>query len=826
MQNASIKVFPSKLDAGNFEQCWALPGQTFGHWLSANVPAYREREQPLFSAVVNGVQLAPLGWDGYVIQPGDEFELVVEAKTGYEIALAIIAVAAAGYAVYQVNQIPDNYNNTTPDGSSIYDANAQGNKPRLMGVIPEVAGRHKVFPDLLCQPRREYIDNEQWLHLMMAVGVGEYAIDPDEIYIGNTPVSRYAGDIEYTIFGPGADVSGHEAHRNVYTSPEVGASGGQSGFELEGVYDTIGGPNGLYQWGFQGTELRAYEFFIDPYNSATGGYYYLVPVPFEIGDELSVSSSASNDGLYRVVDKNSTYATMQQIDGSGDDVVSWPGFTSESNSAAVIELATGTGTAGVVGPFFACPENETATTLWLDFLLPQGLGQLNDDGEFESYTVTIEIDYRDEGEGAWTTVSHTFTDATNDQLGFTKEITLGSAMRPEVRVRRTSLAVDDTKIYDTVQWVALKAELPGATSYADTTTIAIKVRGTNALAGAAENKLNALVTRKLPVWDGSSWSAPVATDDIAPFFCYVIKDVGHTDAQIGLDELYPLHTLWSGRGDTFSAVFDNKSTLFEALKRVLAPGYAEPTLDYGQIIPVRDGPRTSYEQMYQPDNMIGDLSQDIRLFEPDEPDGVEVEFTDPETWKPATVNCTLPGDLLLAPKKVRAFGITDRTKAWRYGMRQRRAERYRRTSYSLKTEMDALNSRYMSYVALADDIPGYAQSGRVDAVSGRNIRLDAVVEWGSGTHHLALRKPNGTLSGPYVATAGEGAYTVVIDADLDFAPVLDGSMEPPLWMFGEAERWCYPALVTEIKPSGTDNVSVMAVNYDDRVYADDDNAPS
>lgn len=822
---ATIKVFPSKLDPHTFETCHARAGQTFEAWLQANVPAYAPRERPPFSATVNGVQLAPIGWDSYVIQPNDEFELVVEAKDPVTIAWAVVAIIAVGVAVHYANQIPDTYNNTTPDSSTIYNPNAQGNQPRLMGVVPEIAGRHKVFPDLLSQPRREYIDNEQWLFLMLAVGVGEYEIASGEIYIGNTPVSRYAGDIEYEVFSPGADVSSHEAHRNVYTSPEVGSTSGSSGLELEGPTGSAGGANGTMVWSFDGTEVTAFRWFEyrdNPYD----GDYVQTSFPFPVDAQLNVTGSGSgNDGDYRVVSVSYSNAVLQRIDSEGEDDTGWTGFTQEIQSSAEIVLLSGAGASLIAGPFFACPENETTSNLWLDFLMPEGLGTLNDDNGFDTRSVQIVIEYREEGGSTWTTVNHTFSDATNDQLAETIAVTLPSAIRPEVRVRRTSSAVDNVKVKDKVLWVSLKAELPGATSYDGITTLAVKIRGTNALAGSAENKFNLIATRKLPVYDGSSWSAPVATRDIAPFFAYIIKNVGHTDNQIGLDETHALHTLWSGRGDTFDAVFDNKSTLFEALKRTLAPGYAEPTLDFGQIVPVRDGPRTAFEQMYQPDNMVGDLSQDIQLIEPDEPDGVEVEYFDPHTWKPATVLCTLPGDTGQAPKKVRAFGVTDRTRAWRFGMRQRRIQRYRDTRYSFKTEMDALNSAYMSYVALADDIPGYSQTGRVDAVSGRDITLDAAVEWGTGTHYLAMRKADGRLSGPYVATATSDPYTVTIGSDLDFPPVLDGSQEEPLWMFGTAERWSYPALVTEIKPSGTDRVAVTAVNYDERVYADDDNSP-
>ncbi|WP_445363187.1 host specificity factor TipJ family phage tail protein [Microbulbifer sp. ANSA003] len=821
--NAILKIYPSKLERDNFETCTAEPGQTFEHWLNNNVPSYEPRAVPLFSASVNNEPLPPSEWAGYRIQSGDQLELVVEAKGYAAIVMIVVAVAAAAAAMYFANQIPDNYNQTTPDGSTIYNPNAQGNQARLMGVVPEIAGRHKVYPDLLCQPRRQYDNNEQYLYLMLCVGVGDYEISADNIYIGNTPVSGYAGDIEYTVFGPGEDVTGHDAHRNFYLSPEVGSSAGQTGLEIEGSLATTGDASSAARWTFSGTTLKSYWFERDIEREDNLGF---VPRSFPYSEEEIISiSESSNDGEYRVVSKSGHSAQMEKVDAGGDAVPGWGGFV-DAQLVSIAMISNNGGSGGYLGPFFACPENETTRYIELDFFLPQGLGRIKDNGDFEYYSVTVDIDYRDESSPTWTTITHTFSNATNDQLGHTEKINIGSAIRPEVRVRRVTEASDDTRIYDTVQWTALRAELDSASSYEGVTTIAVKIRGTNALAGSAENKFNLIPTRKLPVYENGSWSAPDATEDIAPFFAYIIKSVGHSDDQIGLEELEALHELWSARGDTFSAVFDNKSTLFEALKKVLAVGYAEPTLDYGQIIPVRDGPRTAFEHMYQPDNRVGELEQDISLFDPDEPDGVEVEYFDPQTWKPATVLCTLSEDQGLAPKKVRAFGITDETKAWRFGMRQRRIQRYRRTRYSFKTEMDGLNSHYLSYCALADDIPGYSQTGRVLAVSGREITLDADLEWGSGTHFLALRKPDGKLSGLYNATATDSASVIAIDADLDFTPVLDGSMEPPLFMFGEADRWSYPALITDIKPSGTERVSMAAVNYDERVYADDDNSPA
>lgn len=61
----------------------------------------------------------------------------------------------------------------------------------------------------------------------------------------------------------------------------------------------------------------------------------------------------------------------------------------------------------------------------------------------------------------------------------------------------------------------------------------------------------------------------------------------------------------------------------------------------------------------------------------------------------------------------------------------------------------------------------------------------------------------------------------MIIGELDFTPDLYGRMDRPFWMFGTGDRWSFPALVNDIKPSGTEKVSMKARNYDPRVYNDD-----
>ena len=105
------------------------------------------------------------------------------------------------------------------------------------------------------------------------------------------------------------------------------------------------------------------------------------------------------------------------------------------------------------------------------------------------------------------------------------------------------------------------------------------------------------------------------------------------------------------------------------------------------------------------------------------------------------------------------------------------------------------------------------------------LTLSEPMTWSAGSSHvIGLRRPDGTLCGPFPATRIDD-YRAAIAGAIDFDPITaTSSTEQTHALFGTSERWSYPALITEITPQG-DSVDVTAANYDERIYADDDNSP-
>jgi len=111
-------------------------------------------------------------------------------------------------------------------------------------------------------------------------------------------------------------------------------------------------------------------------------------------------------------------------------------------------------------------------------------------------------------------------------------------------------------------------------------------------------------------------------------------------------------------------------------------------------------------------------------------------------------------------------------------------------------------------------------------VSGQVLTLDRAPTWGSGVHYLGLRLPDGTLSGPFVATQTSDTQVTLTGTLPTIYTRLDPTYQiPTVWLFGPADDWTVRAIITSIRPGQDETVEIEAVNYDVRVYNDDDNTP-
>lgn len=596
------------------------------------------------------------------------------------------------------------------------------------------------------------------------------------------------------------------------------------GFPLEMLSPSVGDSVEI-----SGTNAGTYV--VASYTPEAGGSPPEMTLNFQDGSPvtaLSLGTIATTIGpvglRYRITVFSTAQITVDRLTSTGSVDSGFSGFQFLQTANASIALDASSLIGGYRGPFAACPAGDTVTAIEWSVFFPSGLIGLGRKGDFYTIPATHYLEWRDmDTAGAWTTEIRSVTAASLDSVGYTFRRNLPYAMRPEVRIRRSPNPSQEWQ--DAVVWYGLAGLMEAPSSYPGLTILTVDARGGDRLSSQSESLVSVEATRILPVRRDGAEVGEQATRDIVPWVIYNLKAVGYTDADLDLAEFDRLDVIWRARGDTFDQAINTSSTAQAVINNALAAGYAELTADRGLLRPVRDEPRVGFEATYTPQDFSEGtyLDRQFTLIKPDDFDGIDVEYMDGVSWQVATVECRLPGDLGRRVQKITADGITDETRAWRLGMRQRRILKYRRWNYSWDMGLAALNSSVKSLVQVADEVPGYAQSAiMIDGAEGSDIvECSEAFDWSTpGPHYLSVRRKDGSNSGPYVAQRLSD-FQVYIQPPLDFDPTLDLSMEPPHLLFGEG----FSVLVTEISPGQDDSVTVEAESYDVRVYADDDNSP-
>ncbi|MBC3496763.1 hypothetical protein HU764_008700 [Pseudomonas sp. SWRI100] len=538
---------------------------------------------------------------------------------------------------------------------------------------------------------------------------------------------------------------------------------------------------------------------------------------------------------YRITAYSTNLLAVERLSSSGATDAGWPGFNAMQTVNGLITLDASNLQGGYRGPFACCPANEKVTELEWSITYANGLCGIGREGQIYEIPTYYVFEYRDiDVAGAWTELEQVNWGGSLDAQGFTVRISLPYAMRAEARVRklykdRPGRINDEAR--DDATWTDLRGRMQNSpTSYPGLTVMTCNIRGGDRLSAQSESQVSAEATRILPLMEGGTGP----TRDIVPWCIYQLKQRGYTNDDLDLPEWQAFHNTCVARGDTYDETLESTITVKDMINNALACGFGELVTFRGLLRPVRDSARAAFDvtygpktQTYSPQNMTKMLKISGAMPSINDFDGVDVEFFSRTTWAWETVECRWPGDLGTKVEKIKMPGISDRTRAYRIGMRRRGHQKFRTDIYTWETEMDGSNSGYLSFAAVADDSPKRCQSaillGIEVAGSGTLLASSEPLDFSAGgEHRVGVRRLDGTLSGPWTATQVDQC-TVRVDA-LDFTPEVDGSLEPPHILFGPASRWAYPVLITSSDPANG-NTAMKGMPYDARVYTYDDQFP-
>ncbi|MEI9885902.1 MAG: host specificity factor TipJ family phage tail protein [Rhizomicrobium sp.] len=519
------------------------------------------------------------------------------------------------------------------------------------------------------------------------------------------------------------------------------------------------------------------------------------------------------------------------------------------------------------GPFVCSRPGTKALSLGFDFLFPAGLYSVDDHGHLDDAEVFINVEIQAIGNdgtpsGGWTSVlAGSFLRSTRGALRVTHRVNVTPG-RYWARMQRTNARSTDKNTSDTIQWLGMRAYLPGIVNYEGVTTIQLRATATANVNNDSLSKVNVICTRKLPIYDADTetWSTPIATRNPAWYAAYMMRDAALCnlpDSRIPLDQLVSLAATWEGRGDWFDGVFDQRKRLWENLQSVLAVGRSRPFMAGSSIAIVRDEAKTLPVAAFSPRNMLGgSFSIDYAFDQANAVDALMIQFIDNRTWSSNQVLCALD-DFAGVPEDAppfQWFGITDREHAWREGMYLVAQNRYRRRSPNFRTEMEGRVCFLGSYIKVGHWLPTWSTAAAIldlaEDDAGDILLLSEPWSVPAGKEDedrlFQAVTPDGRVYGPVTfdllddgsdTSRAKIRLTSTYDVPVGLYahqqprdwPVWSGEgleLERPRCTLGTATEQPQGALLVSMKPdAGGQTASVVCVVDDARVHSADEGDP-
>jgi hypothetical protein len=538
-------------------------------------------------------------------------------------------------------------------------------------------------------------------------------------------------------------------------------------------------------------------------------------------------------------------------------------FTAASETTEVRKYTpgdpiSGGGGGGTPAPGEPVPTNwftapmENPREIWVDIAFPSGLARFNS-GNRLGISIDVRVEFRRQGAtDPQATRTYTYNGNTTGPLRFTQRIsvdTLGlPAGSPWIQVRLTKMTTfepDDAtnQYYQDTFFDRLSAMryLP-AHSYPDVTVCVIALSNTRNAVSMGETSVNMVVTRRLPTWTGSAWTAMAATDRWADNFverCKATDGANKTDAQIDLAGIYALQAQLNaldesspGAGDgmqgRISMTLDQQTDIDSELA-TLADVVRAVVYRVGKKIYVtRDQATATRIALFNGRTKNPEAeSTSMRMTNDGENDSVTVAWFDSingfrlREWtfpEPPTVISRNPLKL--------GTPLANWPQAYRRALFEWYRLRLRREQISVNVTEDGRIVRPGDVVNITDDIANLASAaGEILYISGNVLTLDRDVTFTAGhSHSVLVRDLEGQDVDTIPVTAVAGSPNKV---QLSRAPVStvvlkprDTAMGSLYAFFDDALATVRPWIITSVSVQGP-YVQLQGQNYNADVYQGD-----
>jgi hypothetical protein len=561
---------------------------------------------------------------------------------------------------------------------------------------------------------------------------------------------------------------------------------------------------------------------------------------FEVGHEAAQSYDIDLAGTYTIVSVTKEVITLDTPAGVNAD---WDILITEIATPYLSPTLVSSGERWV-GPFIMTNDEQNA--LYCNFIAQNGL--YKDDGitqeaanvevEVEAWPVDMDDEQIDDSETFRVTLLGSST--LKETLAITLKAQLASFYgRCAVRARRiTESDLDfDGNVVDEVRWRDLYsiASVGSQIDFGNVTTVMAVTFATASALAVKERKLNMLVSRRIPVWDGTLFDTSnlVATNDAAAILAAICHDkyLGNCPLEeLDINNFFAMAAeveTYFGHASAreFSYTFDKDNLSFEEMFTTVARAMFCEGYRRGSTL------RLSFEKATEDSTLLFNHRNKVPRSErrtvtfggfQGEHDGLEYTHVDPRDDSITTI--FLPAEtVVLNPKRIESIGVRHPLQAYFHAWRAWNKLQYQNTIVEFDATSEANLLVRNDRILVTDSTRPNTQDGEVRAIDGLELRLSQRVDLTTDPPYtIFLQHIDGTVEAIPV-TAGTNSNQVILDAppaaSLSVAP--GNHARAGYILVGDTDTAQHAFLAVEKSPTRDGTATVKAINYDARYYGND-----
>lgn len=462
--------------------------------------------------------------------------------------------------------------------------------------------------------------------------------------------------------------------------------------------------------------------------------------------------------------------------------------------------------------------------------IASNLFDIADNGDERTISVGLNVQYKKTGSTTWLPLSggSVYLSGSNPQkptrLTINQPVEKGQY---DIRISKTSDDISTTRKSNKVTIAQIRCTQSDNADYTGQLRVAVKIKATSQLNGAID-ELSAIASAKCQVWNGGAWEVK-ETSNPAWWFLWWAR--GKRDAnfkrlygeclpdnRIDIEAIKAWAAFCDRKNLTFNWVLDRKMSIEEVYYTIARAGRASTTWQTGKRGVIWDSDELPVTTLLTPANIIAG-SFSYKHINTDVADEIILNYYDANKyWEKAVVRQKVPNATQANnPITLDLEGCTNESQAGREANLLAASQQLHRKQYSFEMDIEGAVLTRGDVAQLTHDLTSFAAGGRLVAVNGNVLTLDADV--GTATNAwLTLRSPFNKMYN--VRVNAKGNQLTLVNG-WTFGDV--GNVEDWLWQYDPSKIAGVKLQIKSVVPQSNGNIKFEAIEYSPDYFAAENN---